>query len=142
MEYFSKSANLGESYACKELGIIYLDKKDFVNSYKYFNKSLDASIKERNIWSYYYLAKYFYLCGSLDNGIVKNIDKATQYFNLSSVLIDSLIELLYIYYEMNNLEMIKFYKSKIENHEAFNEDYKKIIIDVLDKINNKISFDD
>lgn len=142
LEYFSKSADLGESYACKELGIIYLDKNDYVNSYKYFKKSLDASIKERNIWSYYYLAKYFYLCGSLDNGIVKNIDKATRYFNLSSVLIESLIELLYIYYEMNNLEMIKFYKDKIENHEAFNEDYKKIIIDVLNKINNKISFDD
>lgn len=141
LEYFIKSAELGESYACKELGIIYLNKNDYINAYKYFNKSLDSSIKERNVWSYYYLAKYFYLCGSLDNGIVKNVDKAIEYFNLSSVLIDSLCELLYIYYEIDDFDMVNYYKDKIEKHEAFNDDHKKVILNVLGRIKNKIRFD-
>ena len=140
-EYFYKSASLGESYGCKELGIIYLNRKDYKNAFVYFNKALDASIKERNIWAYYYLAKHFYLTGSLENKIVKNADKAIQYFNYSSILIDSLCELLYIYYERHELEKVYYYKSLIENHELYNDEYKKIIEDVLDKIKTKKSLD-
>lgn len=69
------------------------------------------------------------MTGSLENKIVKNVDKAILYFNYSSILIDSLSELLYIYY----------YKSLIDNHGLYNGEYKKIIEDVLDKIKTKKS---
>lgn len=69
------------------------------------------------------------MTGSLENKIVKNVDKAIQYFNYSSILIDSLSELLYIYY----------YKSLIDNHGLYNGEYKKIIENVLDKIKTKKS---
>lgn len=140
-DYFYRSASLGESYGCKELGIIYLNKNDFKNAFVYFNKALDASVRERNIWAYYYLAKYFYLSGSLENKIVKNVDKAIQYFNHSSVLIDSLCELLYIYYDRHDLKKIYYYKNLIENHDLYSDEYKKVIEDVLDKIKTKKSLD-
>ena len=72
---------------------------------------------------------------------VKNTDKAIQYFNYSSVLIDSLCELLYIYYERHELEKVYYYKSLIENHKLYNGEYKKIIEYVLDKIKTKKSLD-
>lgn len=77
------------------------------------------------------------MTGSLENKIVKNTDKAIQYFNYSSVLIDSLCELLYIYYERHELEKVYYYKNLIDNHELYNGEYKKIIEDVLDKIKTK-----
>ena len=140
-EYFYKSASLGESYGCKELGIIYLNRKDYKNAFVYFNKALDASVKERNIWAYYYLAKYFYLTGLLENKIVKNVDNAIRYFNYSSDLIDSLCELLYIYYDRRDLEKVYYYKNLIEKHVLYNNEYKRIIEDVLEKIKTKKNLD-
>lgn len=137
IDYFLKSALLGESYACKELGIIYLNNNDYVNAYYYFNKALDSSIKERNIWAYYYLAKYFYLCGSIQNNLVNDINKAINYFELSGELIDSLIQLLFIYYELGDLDNVYKYKKLIENSKYFNDKYKKDIDKVLKDINNK-----
>ena len=125
----------------KMTGIIYLNRKDYKNAFIYFNKALDASVKERNIWAYYYLAKYFYLTGSLENKIVKNVDKAIQYFNYSSDLIDSLCELLYIYYDGHDLEKVYYYKNLIEKHVLYNDEYKKIIEDVIDKIKTKKNLD-
>ena len=81
------------------------------------------------------------MTGSLENKIVKNTNKAIQYFNYSSLLIDSLCELLYIYYERHELEKVYYYKSLIEKHELYNDEYKKIIEDVLDKIKTKKSLD-
>ena len=49
--------------------------------------------------------------------------------------------LLYIYYERHELEKVYYYKSLIENHNMFNDEYKKIIEDVLDKIKTKKSLD-
>ena len=91
----------------------------------------------KNIWAYYYLAKHIYLTGSLENKIVKNVDKEIRYFNYSIVLIDSLCKLLYIYYYRHDLEKVYYYKSLIEKHNMFNDEYKKIIENVLDKIKTK-----
>lgn len=135
--YLNKSANMGESYACKEIGIIYLEEKNYVEAFKFFNMAIDSSSKERNLWAYYYLAKYYYLCGSVQVNLAKNIDKAIKYFKNSDIFIDSLCELLFIYYEKNEINMISFYKEKIENHKMFNDEYKKMIEDILFKIKNK-----
>ena len=81
------------------------------------------------------------MTGSLENKIVKNVDKAIQYFNYSSNLIDSLCELLYIYYDRHDPEKVYYYKSLIEKHNMFNDEYKKIIEGVLDKIKTKKSLD-
>ena len=42
-----------------------------------------------------------------------------------------------VYYEKNEINMISFYKEKIENHKMFNDEYKKMIEDILFKIKNK-----
>ncbi len=141
INYLNKSANMGESYACKELGKIYLEEKNYVEAFNFFNRAIDSSLKEKNLWAYYYLAKYFYLCGNSHNNIVKDVDKAIDYFKMSDVLIDSLCELLFIYYERNEIDMVWFYKEKIENHKMFNDEYKKMIEDILFKIKNKAILD-
>lgn len=137
IEYFKKSAELKESYACKELGIIYLKNNSLKEAFKYFNESLSSSIKERNITSYYYLAKYFFSTGCVYVNLEKDINKAIDYYEKSSNLIDSLCELLYIYYEKKDLNKINYYKEKIENHKDYNKEYKNKIENILKNIKEK-----
>ena len=137
-EYFFKSANLGESFACNRIGEYERKNKNYVLSFKYYQKALDSNIREINIWAYYNLAKHFYLNGNIDANVAKDVDKAIDYFSKSSYLIESLIELLLIYYDKKDIEKIDYYKDLIENHSLYNNEIKHKIENLLikkDKIN-------
>lgn len=137
-EYFLKSANLNESFACNKIGEYERLKGNSIETLKYYQKSLESTTREKSMWAYYNIAKYYYLTGNLETNTIKDIDKAIEYFEKSSNLINSLIELLYIYFEKylkdnNNdyLNKIYEYKNKIEKHQDFN-------ITIKNDIDNKL----
>lgn len=148
---FLQSASLGESYACNKIGELEREKGNYKIAYTYYNKALDSTYREITLWAYYNLAKYYYLTGNLETNIIKDINKAIQYFEKSSSLINSLIELLYIYYELyldnhktSTKEKCLLYKNLIEHHKDYNNTIKKNIEDKIqdikkiDKINLSI----
>lgn len=130
--YFLKSANLGESYACNKIGEYYRLRGNYKDAFIYYNKALESNYREITPWAYYNLAKYFYLNGNNVTNTLKDIDKAILYFNKSNILIESLIELLFIYYEKylidyRYLEKLNYYKKLIESHPKYNEKIKELI---------------
>lgn len=129
--YFLKSANLNESFGCNKVGEYKRQKNNKVEALKYYNKALESSTRETSIWAYYNIAKHYYLNGDLQTNTLKNIDKAINYFQNSDSLIESLIELLYIFYNKylenkndETLNKIYYYKNLIENHKDYNETIK------------------
>lgn len=136
-KYFYKSANLGESFACNRIGEYERKKKNHKIAFEYYNKALQSSIKEINIWAYYNLAKYYYLNGNIDVNIEKDINKCIEYFDKSSNLIESLIELFFIYYNKNDTSNIYYYKDLIEKHNKYTNNIKDAIEEKLELLKNK-----
>ena len=148
LEFFKKSANLGESFACNKVGEYYRIQNNKKEALKYYEKALDSSVREISKWAYYNIAKYYYLKGDLETKTLKNIEKAINYFEKSITLIESLEELLNIYFKKyleknteQNLEKINYYKNKLEEHEEYNEIIKNKIEKNLSNIitKNKIN---
>lgn len=142
--YFLKSANLKESYACNKIGEYERKRNNKVNALKYYQMALESTVKETSLWAYYNIAKYYYLEGDIDTVTIKNIDLAINYFELSTQLIESLEELLFIYYDKylldNNttyLDKINYYKTLIENHPNYNNNIKLLIENKLKNIKEK-----
>lgn len=142
--YFLKSANLGESYACNKIGEYLRKDSNKKEALKYYNKALESSIHEKSKWAYYNIAKYYYLDGDNETLTLKDINKAINYFELSDNLIESLQELLIIYYELylkthsnENLNKVYYYKNKIEIHPKYNKEMKIKIDKILKEIKNK-----
>ncbi|MBE6161813.1 MAG: sel1 repeat family protein [Firmicutes bacterium] len=144
-EYFLKSANLGESWACNKVGEYYrtgIIKKDMKEAYNYYNKGLDSSINTICYFNYYNLAKYFYMNGYEE--IEKDEIKAVEYLNISSSkkILEANIELLYFYIrkyiETQNSgyynKIIKLQKL-IELHDNYNEKIKNEIEENIKRIN-------
>lgn len=132
--YFYKSAILKESYACNKIGEYERLKGNKKEALKYYKIALESTQKEITTWAYYNIAKYYYLDGDLETNTLKNIDKAIEFFEKSNCLIESLIELLLIYfnkYLKNNTEeflsKIYYYKNLIESHSSYNSKTKEII---------------
>ena len=125
--YFQKSANLNESFACNKMGEIYRQNNDKVIAYDYYQKALHTTKSGICLWAYYNIGKYYYLEGNLETNILKDIQKAKEYFILSEQLIDSLIELFLIFIEENNHIKILEYKQKIEQHKKYNNEIRKQI---------------
>ncbi len=144
--YFLKSANLNESFACNKVGEYYRKNNNFKEAFNYYEKALNSSLKEVSLWSYYNLAKYFYLNGSVECNILPSLDLAITYLEKSSTLIVSLIELLNIYYnkyletkQNEYKEKVYLYKERIENHPDFNLEIKNDIENKLSNIKNKLT---
>ncbi len=137
-EYFIKSANLKESYACNKMGEFKRKEGKTKEAFLYYNEALESTLRETTPWAYYNLAKYFYLNGELQSNTPKNLEKAIAYFEKSQTLIESLVELLFIYYKLNNQDKINYYKKLIEMHPSFNANYKKLIEDNLKEIKEKL----
>ena len=142
--YFLKSANLGESFACNRIGEYERKKGNLKTALEYYHKALESSLNEINIWAYYNIAKYYYLNGNLETNIIKDVDEAIKYFEKSSSLIESLMELLLIYFEKynidndnSNLEKINYYKHLIETHPKYNKNIKDNLEIKLNQIQNK-----
>lgn len=86
--------------------------------------------------SKYNLAKYFYKDGCLEIGIHSDLNKAISLFEESSLdLIDSLEELIYIYYNLyiknsyseRYLKKLNYYISLAENHKNYDSNIASII---------------
>lgn len=95
--YYKISADLGESWALNKVGEHYRKTKDLETAYLYYIKSSECPISERNFYSYYNLAKYYYL---KDN---KNYEKGIKYLIIAK--------------ENNIDEADKLLKSLEENNE-------------------------
>lgn len=146
-EYFLKSANLGESWACNKVGEYYrtgLVEKDMHKAFEYYNKGIDASINTLCYYNYYNLAKYYFLNGY--ENIEKDEIKAIEFLNIASSkkILLSNIELLYFYIEkyldtQNSTYYNKIIKMKkvIELHNEYNDDLNKEIEKHLKSINKK-----
>lgn len=144
LKYFTKSANLNESFACNKVGEYKRKQNNKIEALKYYNKALESSIRETCMWAYYNIAKYYYLDGDLETNTLKDINKAINYFEKSNNLIESLQELLFIYYNKylennnkENLDKIYYYKNLIEKHPNYNDNYKNIIENKLNDLKQK-----
>ncbi len=84
LKYFDLSASLGESWALNKIGEYYRLKEDYKNAYYYYYESSIAPISNRNNYSLYNLAKYYYLEGNKDANIKKDINKAKEYLKTAS----------------------------------------------------------
>ncbi len=141
-EYYEKSAQLGESWACNKVGEYYrlgTIKKDMMLSYDYYCRALDSNYHTTCYYAYYNLAKYYYMNGY--DTLPKDRELAIKYFKIGADngLIECLIELFYIYLNMyyenkSNYDDVILYKELIEKHHCFNKDYKKIIEKEIDRI--------
>lgn len=144
-EYYLKSANLGESWACNKVGEYYrkgLVKKDLKEAYKYYNLALDTDYIHLCNYAKYNLAKYFYLEGCLDIVLVRDELKAYELFKSAKEanIFEAKIELLILdikkYFKNNDKDLyniiIKEIKD-IENDPKYNEKIKKQIENLIKK---------
>lgn len=154
--YYLKSANINESWACNKIGEFYRlgtgTTKDLKKAFYYYNKALDVPLPLINYYAKYNLAKYFYLNGNYEANIEKNENLAINYLIDASNnnILESSIELLYYYTnnylkEKNNntLTLINNLIKKTENHSNFNNKHKieieKNIAQIKKKKNNNLN---
>lgn len=151
-DYYLKSANLNESWACNKIGEMYRlgigTKKDPKKAFDYYKKSIDVPISIINYYAKYNLAKYFYLNGNYEANAETNKTKAIEYLQDASKhnIIEASIELLFYYINTNQkkytteiLECINI----IENHPQYNSNIKKSIEQKLQEkkeLNKKLIF--
>ena len=84
-KYFKISADLNNSWALNKVGEYYRENKNnLLEAYVYYINASDCPISERNYYSYYNLAKYYYLVGNKELGIKKDIHKAKEYLTIAS----------------------------------------------------------
>lgn len=137
--YYEKSALKEESWACNKLGEFYRKgiyvEKDMSKAFYYYNLSNDGMINLIEFYSKYNLAKYFYQYGNYEALVEKDIDKATLLYEESSNhgIIDSTLELIYIYIEKYLLNKTKDMLFKI------NDCNKRI--NNSNKISNEVKYD-
>lgn len=153
-EYYLKSANLEECWACNKIGEMYrlgigIEKNNTLAFY-YYNLSLELPINKASLWAKYNLANYFYLNGNYEANIEKDEEKAITLLNDASNNnhLKSKIKLLYIYTNKyfkekheNTLSIINKLISEIEKHPNFNNNYKIEIETYIKNIKQKITID-
>ena len=133
LDYFHKSASKGYAYALNNLGLYYESINDYNKAYEYFFFffNLGESFACNRIGEYERKNKNYILS-------FKYYQKALDSNSKSSSLIESLMELLLIYYGKKDIEKINYYKELIENHSLYTIEIKNIIEKSLikkDKIN-------
>ena len=146
-DYYLRSADLGESWACNKVGEAYRTGVigiDMNKAFLYYNKALDCNYRVLCYYAFYNLAKYFYLNGY--ETIAMNRNKAIEYFKIASeekVLAASL-ELFYFYakeYKVKkdqyNYDKLIHYKRVIESHVDYNQKIKDEVEKKLMEIRDK-----
>ena len=146
-QYYLKSADLGESWACNKVGEAYrtgLLPIDGMKAFEYYNKALNCNYRTLAFYAYYNLAKYYYLNGF--ETITMDNNKAMDYLRIASEhgVLDSSIELFYIYAkdykkkkDQFSYDKLMHYKKIIEGHSNYNKDIKAEIENKLDEIRDK-----
>ena len=147
-DFYLKSANLGESWACNKVGEFYrkgILEKDMSKAYYYYNRAIDANYRTVCYYAYYNLAKYYYMNG-YDSEYVKDIDKALEYFEIASSnnVLEASIELFYYYCEkylrtkdIKDKELVIKYREVIERHNAYNDELRECVEVKINEIVNK-----
>ena len=145
-EYYINSALLEESWACNKIGNYYRlgigCEKDLKKAFEYYIKASNSPINTMNKWCKYNLAKYFYLNGSYEANIEKDINKAISLFeSISSYIMEACIELIYIYSDLYLKENNELYKINIDKYASlcskfpnYNDQIKKDIENKLKQI--------
>ena len=146
-EYYLKSADLGESWACNKMGEAYrlgIIETDMDKAFKYYNKALDTNHRVLRYYAYYNLAKYFYINGY--DTVAKDYNKALEYYRIASEhdVLEASVELFYIYAkdymrkkDQYSFDKIMHYKKVIESHKNYNQTLKNQIENKLSEIRNK-----
>jgi hypothetical protein len=146
-EYYLKSADLGESWACNKIGEAYrtgILEMDGLKAFDYYNKALECNFRTLCYYAYHNLAKYYYLNGY--DTIAKDYNKAIEYFKIAADnnIFESAIELFYIYakdykakQEQHSYDEIMHYKKMIESHPKYDKETKDEIEKKLSEIRNK-----
>ena len=98
------------------MGLYYLNNEDYEKAFNYFKKGINTTLRATCLWNYHNLAKYFYLNGNININISKDINISIEYFKLSAQLIESLIELLYIYVLQNKKDLALNIIKKIKKY--------------------------
>lgn len=152
-DYYKKSADLGESWACNKVGEFYrlgIITKDMKEAYFYYNKALESNYKTLCYHAYYNLAAYFYLNG-YDTTVLKSDEKkARAYFQIASDngILASTIYLLKLNIKSYlNTREEQYYseiyrlKREIEAHPNYNKEIAMQIETFLQELLKKPSID-
>ena len=146
-EYYLKSADLGESWACNKVGEFYrlgILEKNMDKAFYYYDQATNANYRTVCYYAYYNLAKYFYMNG-YDSKYNKDIDKAVEYLDIASSnnILNASLELFYFFCnkylsskDIRDKELILLYKERIEGHNSYNE---KLRIEIENKINEIVN---
>ena len=142
-EYYLKSANEEESWACNKLGEFYRQgiyvEKDITKAFEYYKIGANSSINNRYDWNIFNLVKYYYLEGNSTIGIKKDIEKSISLLNEIKDFKYTNELLLYSYYELylqdnSYLEKVNYYLNSLNNSNLLNKDYKRKIENKLKEI--------
>ena len=82
-EYFKLSADMKESWALNKIGEIYRKNGNLEEAYFYYKEATKCPINEINYYSYYNLAKYYYLVGNEKMNLKKDLNKAKEYLEIA-----------------------------------------------------------
>lgn len=153
-QYYLKSANLEESWACNKIAEMYRlglgTNQNLKLAYHYYNLSLELPINNSSNWAKYNLAKYFYLTGNYQAKIEQDEQKAINLLTESSNnnLLEAKLELLYHhtnkYFQTKNKETytkINQLITEIENHSQFNSNHKQTLEQNILKLKNVTKVD-
>ena len=83
-KYFKISADLNNSWALNKVGEYYRNNSNLTDAYTYYINAIECPLTERNYYTYYNLAKYYYLIGNEELDIKKDIEKAKEYLSIAS----------------------------------------------------------
>ena len=149
-EYYTLAYNLGNSWAANKLGERERLNKNYKEAFKYYNDALNVPINNVYFWSFYNLAKYYYLDGNSYAYVDKDINKAIEYFEKASDfgILEASLELLVIYSTIyiknkNNDTYLNLLRivNRIEKHENYNNELKDKINNILKDIKNNKHID-
>lgn len=121
-KYFMVGAEKEESWACNKVGEYYrlgiVNEIDMKKAFKYYNLATEVPLNILDHWSFYNLAKYFYLNGNLQTGTEKNINKAIEYFKKAATqgIYEAYEELIYIYIDKYKETSLDYYLNKINDY--------------------------
>ena len=149
-EYYVKSADLGESWACNKIGEYYRlgigVKKNMELSFNYYNMGMDAHINYLCYYNHYNLGKYFYFNGNPDINVEKDVDKAIKLLDMAgdSGIMEANTLLLYYYVDLylsnkdkSIISYINRYRDLVEISSGFNSDISLDIENKIKEIKNR-----
>lgn len=121
-KYFLFGAEKEESWACNKVGEYYrlgiASEVDMEKAFKYYNLATEVPLNILDHWSFYNLAKYFYINGNHQAHVEKNLDKAIKYLNLAAQkgIMPAYEELIYIYIDKYKKTSSDYHLNKINEY--------------------------